>query len=92
MGVIEIVDSIWFSLKLPVFGYWQIGIVAGRLKVTGEIKMYIGMGMGIDQKEDEQRILERGVPFYPISVISWLMQYVNELEKGQENENSGASV
>lgn len=40
-----------------------IGIVKAQNIKTKEIKQYIGIGKGQNQREDELRILDYGIPF-----------------------------
>lgn len=55
----KVLSSIWFSEMGSVR---PIGIV--RIENDyGEIKLYIGTGSGIDQKQDEIMIAEQGAKF-----------------------------
>lgn len=69
----EIVDSVWYGLKMPFMLMTQIGIVAIKCKPDGKVKFYIGLGRGEDQEEDEQMIADMGVPFYPKGLVKWFM-------------------
>lgn len=80
---LEVLDSIWFGLKIPVIMCWQIGIVAVRVKISKEIKLYIGLGHGDNQQLDEKMVIERGVPFYALPVMGWLIRFVN-IEKAKK--------
>lgn len=51
----KILESVW---------YGNIGIVKVQTEHDG-IKLYIGVGEGLSQKEDELHIAAWGVPFYP---------------------------
>lgn len=67
MQTYEIIDSIWFPLN--VYSYADrgnltvIGIVKVKDQLTGEIKYYIGAGIGKDLKYDEQLVAACGSPF-----------------------------
>ena len=52
----DVIDSIWYN--------GNIGIVTVKTEHDG-IKMYIGIGKGISQKEDEQHIAAWGSTFIP---------------------------
>lgn len=83
MTNLEVLDSIWFGLRIPVIMCWQIGIVAVRDTISGEIKLYVGLGHGENQKNDEWMVVERGVPFHTLPVVMWLIRFINieELKK-----------
>ena len=51
---------------IKVLGAWWYGII-GIVKVFNgfEIKYYIGIGYGQDEKEDIEKILKFGSRFYP---------------------------
>jgi len=55
----KILESVWFS---PGGGMHLIGIVKTLNKI-GEIKFYIGTGIGLDKEEDEKSIAEYGARF-----------------------------
>jgi hypothetical protein len=51
----NVIDSVWFN---------TIGIVRVRPDF-GQDKFYIGQGLGLDQKADEQHIARCGMPYRP---------------------------
>ena len=51
----KVIDSIWFSTIQGDFGF-----VVGEDETTGERKLYAGVVSGLDQKCDEQAILDWG--------------------------------
>ena len=55
-STMKILDSVWFTQYAHC-----IGIV--KVQTYDEIKFYIGVGNGRDQKADEQFIAERGARF-----------------------------
>lgn len=69
----EIIDSIWYGIKLPVMGIRMIGIIAMRCKISGKMKFYIGLGRGEDEMEDANAVAKMGVPFYPMLLIEWIL-------------------
>ena len=48
----QVVNSIWFN---------HIGMVKVKTTFFG-YKYYIGVGVGLDQEEDEQKIAKNGMP------------------------------
>lgn len=48
----QVVNSIWFN---------HIGIVKVKTNYFG-YKFYIGVGAGLDQEQDEQKIAKNGMP------------------------------
>ncbi len=51
----KVIDSMWFNTTQGNFGF-----VVGENETTGERKLYAGVVSGIDQKTDEQAILDWG--------------------------------
>jgi len=54
----KVVESIWFN---------RIGIVKIETMYFG-FKYYIGVGEGVNQDEDEQKIARNGMPVYKESI------------------------
>jgi hypothetical protein len=54
----KVVESIWFN---------RIGIVKIETMYFG-FKYYIGVGEGLNQDEDEQKIARNGMPVYKESI------------------------
>jgi len=52
----KIIHSEWFT------GSNVIGIVVGEDYVTEDRKAYIGIGVGVDEEDDEKLIATMGVP------------------------------
>lgn len=84
----EIIDSVWYGIKLPIFGMRIIGVVAMRCTVAGEVKYYIGLGRGKDTKEDEEFIAEWGVPVYPAYFASWVKMIEEGAEDGRKKDKT----
>lgn len=70
---LRILDSHWYNwpncvVKLDPTEQIEdnalIGIVKAQNIQTKEIKQYIGIGRGKNQREDELRILIYGIPFF----------------------------
>ena len=51
----NVIESVWYN---------KIGIVT-VVDDFGNQKMYIGLGDGFNQEDDEQLIASYGTPFYP---------------------------
>lgn len=77
----EIVSSIWYGIKIPVFNNRLIGIIAVKDKLNQRMKLYIGIGKGENQELDENHILQYGVPFYPGFLIDWLADIISYIEE-----------
>lgn len=54
MQIYNVVESVWYN---------KIGIVT-VIDDFGNQKMYIGLGDGFNQEDDEQLIASYGTPFY----------------------------
>lgn len=53
---LKVLGSIWFGL---------LGVVKAQDKITGELKIYIGMGDGENENEDIEQILAWGKKYTP---------------------------
>lgn len=74
----KIIDSVWYSIKIPLLSMRQIGIVAMLSGPAKKLKYYIGLSRGEYQEEDEKFIAKWGVPFYPIKLIQWFVTLQKE--------------
>ena len=63
----NVLDSIWFD---------KMGIVKVETKFSG-VKFYIGKGLGLNEKEDEQLIAKNGMPV-PIKSIQRFFKTEND--------------
>lgn len=63
MNKYNVIESVWYTLKE--------GLTIGIVTVDNgfEIKKYIGRGIGLDKRIDEQIIAENGVPFYGSGIV-----------------------
>ncbi|KKL25584.1 hypothetical protein LCGC14_2403840 [marine sediment metagenome] len=57
----KIIDSIWYSHQ-----YTLIGVVKSQ-NIEGEIKYFIGIGVGSSESEKAMRIILYGAKFDPIA-------------------------
>lgn len=71
-GEVEILNSAWYGIRNygSMYGNYGnisqtlcIGIVKMRDK-NGIEKQYIGLGLGNNEEEDTEIVLDAGVPFY----------------------------
>lgn len=69
---LKILDSRWYS---SFSLHKLIGIVVAEDHITGKRKVYMGPGLGINQKRDEEYILKRGAPVDPKRLLEWLQKY-----------------
>ena len=67
---IKILKTYWFSQMTSPF---TIGIVKTKNEV-GQIKFFIGTGLGYDDKKDAMHIAERGGHVYPNALAVWLTE------------------
>lgn len=68
-GEVDVLDSAWFNIMnyQGIYGDNLLPKCIGIVKMKdgfGKIKQYIGLGFGIDEKEDTILVLDAGVPFY----------------------------
>jgi hypothetical protein len=59
----KILGSVWFSPRSSILDIRCIGIVAFESHApTGQWKVYIGYGQGVDEDLDAEEIVRTGVP------------------------------
>lgn len=63
---IEILDTVWFD---------EFGFIKGKDTCTGEIKIYAGIGEGIDEKTDIENIVTWGKKYLPDDFIAICKQF-----------------
>lgn len=57
----KIIKTVWYSLF--TYNPHTVGVV--KVEDDGEIKYYLGTGLGIESKKDAKQIVENGYRFYP---------------------------
>jgi hypothetical protein len=62
IGNMEVLEMVWYHVKAPI-PLKVIGIITVKCLISGEIKKYIGLGLGENMIEDTALIVETGVPF-----------------------------
>jgi len=77
------IQSIWF---IPIGLIGQIGIVMGEDERTGKRKAYIGIGYGLSEQRDEQRIIQTGARF-PAEMFERIATWLNEEPVKKESDS-----
>lgn len=67
-GEVDVLDSAWYNIMnyQGIYGDNLLPKCIGIVKMKnsfGVVKQYIGLGFGIDEKEDTILVLDAGVPF-----------------------------